>query len=320
MALFGKSRRKLAEEYAAFVASPETVWVWTQGNEGPYAVPGRRVPGGIAANGRLYPDEFLLDSGRANYWVGTHYMVPKDGDYSHVGDLKPEELVEAPANRVLVWWWQMCAAREQANLNKLLEPQNPQGKTLGLVMKTVVIVAAVLTMYSTWGMRGEMKRAADTSVLVAGSVQRVDGKLAAMAAAEATAPAAPGAAAPGSVAPGAPIQPAAPVVPSGSPVNPGQLAPPSEPAVPLPDVQSALPTAPPQPACGRDPRLKPGEPTAPCGGPGAGDVHNDSVHNQEAEQLAKDAKLREGQSRDGHALDRARRSEKPVNEGKGGSD
>ncbi len=299
MGLFGKSRRRHAEEYAAFAASPETHWVWVQGQDGPQAIPGRRVPGGIMAAGRLYPDEFLLDTGRANYWVGTHYMVPKDGDYSHVGDVKEEDLVEAPANRVLVWWWQMCAAREQANLNALLEPANPQGKTLGLVMKTVVIVAAIVTMYSTWGMKGEMTRAADTATSLAGSVERLDARV--------NATPVPGA--PASVAPAPPIQPAAPVLPPGGPVQPAQPVQPLEPAAPLPGVQSALPTALPQADCGRDPRLKPGEPTAPCQTHEEGEGHNDS---QEFEGLAKDAGLEGEDKRSGESLDRARRQQTPV--------
>ncbi len=290
MGLFGKSKRKQAEEYAAYVASPETQWVWVQGQDGPQALPGRRVPGGIVAYGRVYPDEFLLHTGRANYWVGTHYMVPKDGDYSHVGDLREEDLVEAPANRVLVWWWQMCAAREQANLNKLLEPANPQGKTLGLVMKTVVIVAAIVTMYSTWGMKGEMTRAADTSTSLAGAVERLDKRVNAT----------PGPGAPASFAPVSPMQPA--------PAQP-QL-PPVEPGAPMPGVQGALPTAPPQPACGRDPRLGPGEPTATCAAADPGHEHKHSP--EEGNDLADDAGLKGKDRSNGHALDRARRQQTPV--------
>ncbi len=294
---FGRGkRRRQAEMVAEYAASPETQWVWTMGDEGPTAIPGRRVPGGINAMGRLYPDYFLEETGRRNYWVGTHFMVPKDGDYSHVGDVPPEDLVEAPAIRVLVWWWQVCAARDQQNLQALLEPANPQGKTLSLVMRSVVIVAAVITMYSTWGMKGEMTRAADTSVQVSGAVERLEGRLNAT-----PVPGAPSGSGSTTIQPAMPVQPAAP-----TPNAPG------EPAATIEQPQSALPTAPPQPECGRDPRLKPDEPTATCVPAAAEEAHNDSVEEEEADGLAKDAKLKPGEERSGEALDRARRQQTPV--------
>ncbi len=160
---------------------PGLAFVITSEGGRPVRLPGVHVAGGVrVVGGREYPNEFLCDLGGSHYQAGTHFEVPADGDYSQLvtrldadGNEVPVELAVLDAPRFMVYWWQVCAARERQNLDAVFDPPNPQGKTLSLVARCFLIAACVVAIFQTWGLKAASQRIADQATVLAASVERL---------------------------------------------------------------------------------------------------------------------------------------------------
>lgn len=136
-------------------------WVLDERAGEPWWVQCTDIPGGLLGRSpegrpRLYPYAFLRPTGREGYVSATHYYVPSDGNYSHIGDVPQEELVEIPRHAFNVWWDRVCAERSGLNAAAVFEAEEPQGTLAANVAKIVVIVAAVFTLYTVNGLSGRL--------------------------------------------------------------------------------------------------------------------------------------------------------------------
>ncbi len=184
--MIGRSTKKaqaqeLAARQAAGLPIPGVAYIITSEAGLPARLPGVHVPGGIKCiNGRTYPHMFLADLGGSHYFAGTDYEVPANGDYSQLvsrltedGETEPVEVAPIKAPQFLVYWWQICAERDRMNLDSVFDPPNPQGKTLSLVARSMLIAACIVAILQTWGLKSSTQRLADQANVLTAQVARL---------------------------------------------------------------------------------------------------------------------------------------------------
>ncbi len=132
----------------------------------------------VWCDGINYPREFLRPLGRDAYMVPTAFLMPKDGSLAHPGDLPDSELMPVPHHEYIAHWRTFWAGTRRIIWGKIWQRTDGSTAFLKNMASSMIIVAAFLMIWSTWGLRSRVDSLAASAANLAGqlSVTRAEDK------------------------------------------------------------------------------------------------------------------------------------------------
>ncbi len=171
--LVGKRGGGKSEEDTAVPSA--RLWMLVQGDNGPEFVPcyydGNHH--GYNVRDSFFPREFCRTVGHGVVVLATHMLMPADGDSKHPGS--HEELVSVPQPSFTASWTDYDRARRRLNWDAVWSRGDGSLSGLKNIANGLMVVCLLLGVFMLFGLRGQVARLSDSSVVLAGQLSRISG-------------------------------------------------------------------------------------------------------------------------------------------------
>ncbi len=152
-------------------AAAAPLWLLVPTGDGWQLRPGKPGPDEtVWCEGVYYPREFLRPLGRDSYMVPSHFLMPRDGSLAHHGDVPNGELMPVAHIEYIAHWKTFWGGTRRIIWSKIWQRTDGSTAALKNMASAMTICAALLMIWSTWGLRSRVDNLASAASTLSGQV------------------------------------------------------------------------------------------------------------------------------------------------------